>query len=166
MTSLTKLLQFIVDNWSQIIILATLILTIITRTEKFIRDWKAKSQEQKEKEMQEAFDKAVMAAKNALADYILILVSKAEIDWQSADGKLGATKRAQVIEEIYNKYPILEQVQDKKELLNYIDTLINDALKTVREELRQPAKTLEEKVIETTRELTTDEKIEEAIRRR
>lgn len=161
MNSLTKLLQFIVDNWSQIIIIATLLLTIITKTEKFIKDWQAKTQEEKEAAAKAAFDKAVETAKKALADYILILVSKAEIDWKSQDGKLGATKRAQVIEEIYKKYPVLEQVQDKKELLDYIDKLINEALVTVREELRQPAKTLEEKIIET----TDKEIIEETLRR-
>lgn len=147
MNSLQKTLQFIVDNWSQIIIILTLLLTIYTKLKKFIEDWKNKTEEEKKAEAEKAFNKAVETAKKALADYILILVSKAEIDWQSEDGKLGKTKRAQVIEEIYKKYPILEQVEDKKELLAYIDNLINEALKTVREELRQPAKTLEEKIV-------------------
>ncbi len=150
MNSLQRLLQFIVDNWSQIIIIATLLLTIITKVEYFIRDWKNKTEEEKQKQAEKAFNKAVESAKKALADYILILVSKAEIDWQNAEGKLGATKRAQVIEEIYKKYPVLEQVSDKKDLLKYIDNLINEALKTVREELREPTKTLEEKNIEET----------------
>jgi hypothetical protein len=147
MNSLQKTLQFIVDNWSQIIIILTLLLTIYTKLKKFIEDWKNKTEAEKKAEAEKAFNKAVETAKKALADYILILVSKAEIDWQSEDGKLGKTKRAQVIEEIYKKYPILEQVEDKKELLAYIDNLINEALKTVREELRQPAKTLEEKIV-------------------
>lgn len=147
MNSLQKTLQFIVNNWSQIIIILTLILTIYTKLKKFIEDWKNKTEEEKKAEAEKAFNKAVETAKKALADYILILVSKAEIDWQSEDGKLGKTKRAQVIEEIYKKYPVLEQVEDKKELLEYFDNLINEALKIVREELRQPAKTLEEKIV-------------------
>ncbi len=132
MNSIQKTLQFIVDNWSQIIIIATLILTIYTRTKKFILEWKNKTEEEKQKD----FEKAVETAKKALADYILILVSKAEIDWQSEEGKLGKTKRAQVIEKIYEKYPVLEQVEDKENLLKYFDELINEALKVVREELR------------------------------
>lgn len=147
MNSLQKTLQFIVDNWSQIIIILTLILTIYTKLKNFIEDWKNKTEEEKKAEAEKAFNKAVETAKKALADYILILVSKAEIDWQSEDGKLGKTKRAQVIEEIYKKYPVLEQVEDKKELLEYFDNLINEALKIVREELRQPARTLEEKIV-------------------
>lgn len=132
MKSLEKLLTFIIENWSQIVVLATLLLTVIANATKFVNDWKNKTEEEKQKE----FEKAVEAAKKALADYILILVSKAEVDWQSENGKLGQIRRAQVIEKIYEKYPILEQVQDKEELIKYIDDLINEALKTVRDELR------------------------------
>jgi len=152
MNSIQKTLQFIVDNWSQIVIIATLILTIYARTKKFILEWKNKTEEERQKD----FEKAVETAKKALADYILILVSKAEIDWQSEDGKLGKTKRAQVIEKIYEKYPILEQVEDKESLLKYFDELINEALKVVREELRQPTKTLEEKNIAETERIIND----------
>ena len=137
MNSLEKLLRFIVDNWSQIVIILTLILTIYKKAKDFINDWKNKSEEEKKNAEKEAFEKAVETAKKALADYILILVSKAEIDWKSEEGKLGRTKRAQVIAEIYTKYPILEEVEDKEAIINYIDELIKEALKTVREELRQ-----------------------------
>lgn len=137
MNSLEKLLRFIVDNWSQIVIILTLILTIYKKAKDFINDWKNKSEEEKKNAEKEAFEKAVETAKKALADYILILVSKAEIDWKSEEGKLGRTKRAQVIAEIYAKYPILEEVEDKEAIINYIDELIKEALKTVREELRQ-----------------------------
>lgn len=132
MNSIENLLKFVVDNWSQIVVILTLALTIYTRAKKFINDWNKKSEEEKQNEL----NKAIEIAKNALADYILILVSNAEVDWQSQDGKLGQTKRAQVIEKIYEKYPVLEQVEDKEELLKYIDSLINEALKIVREELR------------------------------
>lgn len=132
MNSLQKLLEFIVNNWSQIVVIATLILTIAANIQKFIKDWKAKSSEEKQRE----FEKAVETAKKALADYILILVSKAEIDWQSEGGKLGQIRRAQVIEKIYEKYPVLEAVENKDELLTYIDKLINESLETVRKELR------------------------------
>lgn len=166
MKSLQNLLEFLNNNWSQIVIILTLLLTVLTKLKAFIENWQAKTQEEKDKAAQEAFEKAVETAKKALADYILILVSQAEIDWQSEDGKLGKTKRAQVIAQIYAKYPVLEQVQNKEELLSYIDNLINEALKTVREELRQPARTLEEKVIETTTEvLDGEEAKEEALRR-
>lgn len=150
MKSIIELLKWIQDNWASIITIVVLLIGIYTRAKKFVTDWQSKTKEEKEALEKEAFNKAVETAKKALADYILVLVSKAEIDWKSEDGKLGQTKRAQVIEEIYKKYPVLEQVGDKKELLEYIDGLINQALKIVREELREPARTLEEKIIEET----------------
>lgn len=140
MKSLIDLLKWIQDNWASIVTVLVLAFGIYERAKKFWNDWKTKTEEEKKQAEQEAFDKAVEVAKKALADYILILVSKAEIDWQSEDGKLGQTKRAQVIEQIYIKYPILEQVQDKTELLAYIDSLITEALKIVRKELRQEIK--------------------------
>ena len=140
MKSLIDLLKWIQDNWASIVTVLVLAFGIYERAKKFWNDWKAKTEEEKKQAEQEAFEKAVEVAKKALADYILILVSKAEIDWQSEDGKLGQTKRAQVIEQIYIKYPILEQVQDKTELLAYIDSLITEALKIVRKELRQEIK--------------------------
>lgn len=140
MKSIIDLLKWIQDNWASIVTVLVLAFGIYERAKKFWNDWKTKTEEEKKQAEKEAFDKAVEVAKKALADYILILVSKAEIDWQSEDGKLGQTKRAQVIEQIYIKYPILEQVQDKTELLAYIDSLITEALKIVRKELRQELK--------------------------
>ena len=140
MKSIIDLLKWIQDNWASIVTVLVLAFGIYERAKKFWNDWKTKTEEEKKQAEQEAFDKAVEVAKKALADYILILVSKAEIDWQSEDGKLGQTKRAQVIEQIYIKYPILEQVQDKTELLAYIDSLITEAVKIVRKELRQEIK--------------------------
>lgn len=137
MKSIIDLLKWIQDNWASIVTIVVLAFGIYQRAKKFWEDWKNKTEEEKKQAEKEAFEKAVETAKKALADYILILVSKAEIDWQSEDGKLGQTKRAQVIEQIYEKYPILEQVQDKTELLAYIDSLITEALKIVRKELRQ-----------------------------
>lgn len=156
MKSIIELLKWIQDNWASIITIIVLLIGIYTRAKKFITDWNAKTKEEKEMAEQIAFNKAVESAKSALADYILILVSKAEIDWKSEEGKLGQTKRAQVIEEIYKKYPVLEQVTDRDQLLAYIDELINKALKVVREELREPARTLEEKIIEQTIEEVGD----------
>lgn len=136
MKSLIDLLKWIQDNWASIITVIVLLLGIYGRAKKFWTEWQSKTQEEKEAAQQAAFDKAVETAKKALADYILILVSKAEIDWQNETGKLGQTKRAQVIEQIYTKYPVLEEVQDKEELLTYIDSLITDALTIVRKEIR------------------------------
>ena len=140
MKSIIELLKWIQDNEASIVTILVLAFGIYARAKKFWEDWKKKTEEEKQAE----FDKAVEAAKAALADYILILVSKAELDWQSEEGKLGKIKKAQVIEQIYAKYPILEQVADKQALSDYIDLLINEALKTVRKELRPVEEVKEE----------------------
>ena len=56
MDSIQKTLQFIVDNWSQIVIILTLLLTIILRTKKFIEDWKNKTEEEKQQMKRELTD--------------------------------------------------------------------------------------------------------------
>ena len=136
MEGIKNFLQLINDNWTTITTILILLFAIYTKAKKFYSDWKAKTEEEKQKAIEEAKQIAIINAKNALADFILVLVSKAEIEWQSEEGKLGKVKRAQVIAEIYAKYPILEEVEDKDALLEYIDTLIAEALKTVRKEIR------------------------------
>lgn len=142
MKNFIELLQWIYDNWATIATVAVLIYGIYKKAEKSIKDWKNKTEEEKQKEIDEATKKAIEYAKNALGDYILALVAKAEIDWETQGDKLGEIKRAQVIEQIYAKYPILEQVADKNELLEYIDNLIKEALKTIREKIRKKAEEL------------------------
>ena len=132
MKSLENLLKFIVENWSQIVLILTLIMTIAMKTKAFFEDWKNKTKEEKE----EAKKKAIESAKSAVKEYILVAVSKAELDWKEVDGKLGPTKRAQVIGEIFEKYPILTTIENKEEVIKYIDELIDKSLKIVKEELK------------------------------
>lgn len=142
MKNFIELLQWIYDNWATIATVAVLIYGIYKKAEKSIKDWRNKTEEEKQKEIDEATKKAIEYARNAIGDYILALVAKAEIDWKEQGDKLGDIKRAQVISEVYAKYPILEQVADKEELLAYIDQLINDALKIVRDKIRKEAEEL------------------------
>ena len=142
MKNFIELLQWIYDNWATIATVAVLIYGIYKKAEKSIKDWRNKTEEEKQKAIDEATKKAIDYARNALGDYILALVAKAEIDWKEQGDKLGDIKRAQVIAEVYAKYPVLEQVADKEELLAYIDQLINDALKIVRDKIRKEAEEL------------------------
>lgn len=126
MEGLKNLLQFINDNWASLVVIFSLGFAIYMKATKFINDWKTKTTEEK-----------VEAAKKAISSYILVLVSQAEIKWKEEGYKLGPVKRAQVIKAIYEKYPILEDVTNQKDLLNFIDEQINEALKIVRENLRK-----------------------------
>lgn len=137
MNGIKNLLGFINENWATIVTIATLAYAIYIKARKAIADWKAKSEAEKEAAMKEAEEKAIAAAKAALENYILALVAKAEIEWNDKGSKLGEVKRAEVIAQIYAKYPVLENVADQAELLSYIDNLINKALVTVRETIRK-----------------------------
>ena len=64
------------------------------------------------------------------------MISKAETDWAEWE-KTGSIKRSQVIAQIFKDYPILSKVTDQDELIAWIDGLINEALKEMREILRK-----------------------------
>lgn len=90
-----------------------------------------------EAEKQKKFDAAIAQAKLALDEFILGFVADAEINWQDEGAKLGPVKRAEVIQRIYQQYPVFNEVMDQKELIKYIDQLIDHALVTVRETIRK-----------------------------
>lgn len=105
------------DNWTTIIIIIGLIIMLYKK----IKDFVYLSEDEK-----------IQAAKEQLQNIVLSLVSDAEIDYKDY-AEAGAIKRSQVIDEIFDKYPILSKVTDQEELLAYIDNLIDEALETVRE---------------------------------
>lgn len=136
MKSIQNLLQWLNDNWATVVTCVVLVYGIYKRATKLYIDWQNATEEERQKQIQEAEQKAIEAAREALTTFILALVSKAEIDWHDFGSKLGPIKRAQVINEIYKQYPIFEKVADQKELLDYIDKLIDSSLEIVREKVR------------------------------
>lgn len=117
LNGLKNFLEFINNNWT----LITIIIGLGLMVYKKIRDYLSKSDEEK-----------IELAKSQLQTVILSMVSEAEKSYADFKGS-GSVKRAQVISEIYQQYPILNKVADQEELLKYIDELIDEALKTVRE---------------------------------
>ena len=87
MKNFIELLQWIYDNWATIATVAVLIYGIYKKAEKSIKDWRNKTEEEKQKAIDEATKKAIDYARNALGDYILALVAKAEIDWKEQGDK-------------------------------------------------------------------------------
>lgn len=105
-------LKFINDNWTMIIIIIGLIISLYMKIKNYLK----LSNEEK-----------VALAKEQIRDIMLSLVSKAELDW-SEYKKSGSIKRSQVIDAIYAQYPILREVVDQEELLAWIDRVIDEAL--------------------------------------
>lgn len=110
-------LQLVNDNWTVIIVIVALLISIGKKAKEFF----SKSDDEK-----------IAIAKKQVQETMLKLITDAEIDWQDYK-KSGSVKRAQVIEEIFEKYPVLSKVTDQEALIAWIDETIDDALKTMRE---------------------------------
>lgn len=117
MEGLQKFLQLLNDNWTSILVCIGLVICIVKKTQ----DYMSKSQDEK-----------IEIAKKQIQTTILKMISDAEVDWQEWS-KAGSIKRAQVIKQIYEEYPILSKVVDQKALTEWIDEQIDSALDTLRE---------------------------------
>ena len=111
-----KFLTFINENWTMIATIVVLILAIAKKIKEFF----SRSQEEQ-----------VEIAKAQIKEVMLRLVTEAECDyyqWLQA----GEIKRAQVIDEVFEMYPVLSKVTNQEEIIAWIDDAIDEALKTMR----------------------------------
>lgn len=115
--AIQNFLQLVNDNWTVIIVIVALLISIGKKAKEFF----SKSDDEK-----------IAIAKKQVQETMLKLITDAEIDWRDYK-KAGSVKRAQVIEEIFEKYPVLSKVTDQEALIAWIDETIDDALKTMRE---------------------------------
>lgn len=115
MQSIVNLLQFLNNNWSMIIIIIGLGITLYKKIKSYLK----LSTQQK-----------IDVAWQQIEEIIMKLVSDAELDWKDFS-KAGQIKRSAVIEKIYKDYPILNKIMDQDEVLKKIDELIDEALKEV-----------------------------------
>lgn len=116
LNGLYNLLTFIEDNWG---IIAAIIVTAVSITKKIV-SFMAKSREEK-----------LEIAKAQINETMLKWVSIAECDWLEWQ-QAGEIKRSQVIDMIFEKYPILSQVTNQQEIIAWLDDSIDNALKTMR----------------------------------
>lgn len=110
-------LQFVNDNWTAIIIIISLGIALYKK----IKDYASKSNDEK-----------IAVAKQQVQGVILKLITDAEVyynEWIKA----GSIKRAQVIQKIFEDYPVFSKVTDQTALIEWIDETIDNALKTLRE---------------------------------
>ena len=117
LNGLKNFLQFIDTNWTVIIVIIGLIISIVSK----VRNYLSKSEEEK-----------IEIAKTQIRETMLKLITDAEVDymeWISA----GAVKRSQVIEKIFTMYPVLSKITNQEELIKWIDEVIDDSLKVMRE---------------------------------
>lgn len=116
LTSINNVLMFINDHWSEITIGIALVLLIVKKIKAF---------------MDQSDEEKIQNALKQAKEIILDSVTRAEVDY-SEWKKSGAIKRAQVLNEIFAKYPILSKVTDQETLIKILDSYIDEALETLR----------------------------------
>ena len=116
LNGIQNFLQFVNDNWTSIIIIISLIIAIVQKVKKYF----AKSTEEQ-----------IATAKSQISEIVLKLITDAEVDYKDWE-KAGSIKRSQVIQKIFDEYPILAKVVDQQEVVNWIDEMIDTSLKELR----------------------------------
>ena len=117
LNGIQNFLMLVNEHWTEIIVIIGLALVLYKR----VKDYLGKTNEEK-----------IEIAKVQIKETALRLVTDAEMDYKEWV-KAGAVKRAQVVEEIFMMYPILAKVTNQKELVAWIDDIIDEALETMRE---------------------------------
>lgn len=114
---LNRFLAFINDNWTAILVAVGLLVGIIQKVKSYV----GKTNEEK-----------IEIAKKQIQEAMLKMITDAELDFEDWN-KAGSIKRSQVIQKIFNDYPILSKFADQEEIVAWIDEAINEALKTLRD---------------------------------
>ena len=124
LNGIQNFLQFINDNWTAIIIIISLIIAIVQKARSYFN----KSNAEK-----------IEIAKKQISQVVLKLITDAELDYNDLVSA-GSIKRSQVIQKIFNDYPILTKATDQKAIIEWIDDTINNSLKELRKivEINKP----------------------------
>lgn len=135
MKGLENFLRFINEHYVEILVYIGLIIGIIQKVKAFL----GKSDEEK-----------IEIAKKQIRETMLRMITQAEIDFDQWN-EAGAVKRAQTIQTIYEKYPVLSRAINQEEIIAFIDEQINESLKTLRKIVKEnnKAETTEEVIAST-----------------
>lgn len=117
MKGLQNFLLMLNQHWVEIAVIIGLIVSLVQK----IKSYLGKTDEEK-----------MAIAKKQIQQTMLKMITEAEINYD-AWNEAGSIKRSQVIEEIYEKYPILSKMLNQEDVIAWIDNEINNSLKTLRE---------------------------------
>ena len=134
LTGIRNFLDFVNENWMMIASIISLIIVIYKKAKAYFSL---------------SIEEQVKIAKVQINEIMLKLVTKAERDYENFV-KAGSIKRSQVINEIFAMYPILSKVTNQEALIIWIDTVIDNALKTMRDIFEENKAKTESTVVETT----------------
>jgi len=116
LNGINQFLSFVNNNWTSIMVLLGLVVSLYIK----IKNYLSKSQEER-----------IEIAKVQIKESMLKMITDAEINFESWN-EAGSIKRSQVIKQIYDQYPIVSKIVDQKSFIDWVDTEINNSLKTLR----------------------------------
>ena len=116
LNGIQNFLHLVNANWTTILVILGLSVGIVQK----IQDYWTKSDEEK-----------IEIAKAQIKETLLTLVSDAEMDYGEWN-KTGSIKRSQVINQLFDKYPVLSRALNQKELIQWMDHEIDSSLQTLR----------------------------------
>lgn len=140
LTGLYNFFNFINENWTMIVSIVVVVLAVCKKVDDFFK----KSKEEREEIVKSEIDEQVTIAKEQISEIMLKLVTRAEEDYQKWVSA-GGIKRAQVINEIFEMYPILSQVTNQQEIIKFLDDTIDIALDKMREVFEKNKSVISEK---------------------
>ena len=114
-------LMMINDNWTTIIVIIGLALAVANKIMVF---------------MSHSKEERMNIIKKQIQDELLKMVSDAEADYDEWN-KAGEIKRSQVMNKIYNQYPILSKIADQEDLTRWIDEEIDNALPKLKDTIKK-----------------------------
>lgn len=114
---------YINENWTTIVVILAAVFALYERGKAFFNKSK---------------DEQIAIAKNQIKESMLKLVMDSETEYAEWE-KAGAIKRSQVIRQIYTDYPILGEIVDQGSVIKWLDGTIDDALKTLRQVIKENA---------------------------
>ncbi len=116
MRGIQNFLEIVNENWVSILVCIGLVIGVIEKINAFF---------------QKSNEDQIKIAKTQIQQTMLKLITSAEIDFDKWN-ESGSIKRSQVIEEIFRKYPILSKATNQNDIINWLDSQINESLKTLR----------------------------------
>lgn len=125
LTGIRNFLDLINQNWT----LITVIIGLGILVYKKIKNYLSLSDQEK-----------IDLALKQIRITALKMVTDAEDEYANLV-KAGEIKRAEVIDVIFEKYPILNKITDQETLINTLDDIIDEALITMRKVIEENTKT-------------------------
>lgn len=124
MAGIVNILDTINNYWTY----ALIIVGIVIYMANYYKKYQAMTEEEQLDERKRLVDLALSKVKEILPS----LVALAEEDWNHLE-KSGIIKRSQVVNNIYEQYPILKEYTNQAWLTKKIDEYIDAALKDIRD---------------------------------